>query len=202
MFTGIIEAAGRVVSFRRLPGGGGRLTIAAPFAAELAIGESVAVDGTCLTVIAPARRGNFEADLSPETLERTTMGRLTSGSGVNLERALAASGRLGGHIVQGHVDAVTRVTAIRNQKEFAEYRFAIPKGGSRYLVEKGPVALDGISLTVASLGRRDFGVAVIPKTLEETVLKDRIVGAEVNVEFDILGKYVERMLAGRVGRGS
>lgn len=192
MFTGLVEATGKVEVFRKLPGGGARMTIAAPFAAELGAGDSVAVDGVCLTALSP-RRGRFDADLSPETLLRTTLG-TAAGRTVNLERALRAGDRLGGHIVQGHVDGTTTVTAIRKQREFEEWSFALPKGLGRYLVEKGSIALDGISLTVASLGARTFSVALIPKTLEATALRERGRGGRVNVEVDLLAKYVERLV--------
>jgi riboflavin synthase len=195
MFTGLVEATGKVEAFRKLAGGGARLTVTTPFAAELAPGDSVAVDGVCLTAIAP-RRGRFDADLSPETLLRTTLG-TAAGRIVNLERALRAGDRLGGHIVQGHVDGTTSVTAIRKQRDFEEWTFAVPKGLGRYLVEKGSVALDGISLTVASLAARSFTVALIPKTLESTALRVRGRGGRVNVEVDLLAKYVERLLAAR-----
>ena len=196
MFTGLVEAKGKVEAFRKIAGGGARMTLAAPFAAELAPGESVAVDGCCLTAISP-RRGRFDADLSPETLARTTLGAAAPGRIVNLERALRAGDRLGGHVVQGHVDGTTTVTAIRKQREFEEWSFALPKELARYLVEKGSVALDGISLTVAKLGARSFTVALIPKTLEATALRERGRGGRVNVEVDLLAKYVERLLAGR-----
>lgn len=197
MFTGIIEAIGTVRARRGLPGGGARMSVEVPFARELAVGESVSVNGVCLTVAAPPKGKLFEADLSPETLDRTRLGRLSAGARVNLERALLASARLGGHVVQGHVDTVARVTAIRDQRSFHEVRVSIPAGFSRYLVEKGSVAVDGISLTVASLSRRDFGVAVIPATWEGTNLAERTSGDEVHLEFDVLAKYVERMLGGR-----
>ena len=199
MFTGLIEAVGTIEAERPLPGGGARLTVRAPMAAELIPGESIAVDGVCLTVADPPRGGLFVADLSPETLARTTLGTRRGRRKVNLERSLQAGARLGGHIVQGHVDDVTKVVSVKRQRSFREIRFAVPPAGAVYLVEKGSIAIDGISLTIASLGESVFGVAVIPKTLEETVLEERGPGAAVNLEYDVLAKYVERILVVRGG---
>jgi len=160
---------------------------------DLVPGESIAVDGVCLTAIdcAPSR---FEADVSPETLRRTKLGRLTPGHRVNLERALRLADRLGGHIVTGHVDGLGRVTAIRPQGDFVEIDVDVGAEVSRTLVEKGSVAMDGISLTIASCQGQRFTVALIPTTLAATTLSDRRVGDEVHIETDILGKYVEKLL--------
>lgn len=197
MFTGLIEAVGVVRRRTASSGGGARLAVEAPFARELEVGESVAVDGVCLTVASPPVRGTFEADLSPETLARTTLGRLVAGRRANLERALALGDRLGGHIVTGHVDFVTTIASIRPSGGFREIRFALPRPARRFVAEKGSIAISGISLTVAGVGPRDFGIAVIPKTLEKTTLPELVAGSEVNVELDLLAKYVESLLSAR-----
>jgi riboflavin synthase len=195
MFTGIIEAVGEVTAVDA-NADGRRLTIAAPFAAELSPGQSVSVSGTCLTVEA-ADAGAFEVFLATETIARTSLGALVAGDGVNLERAMPADGRFDGHLVQGHVDATTELLAVERVGEDWTYTFALPAGLERYVVEKGSIALDGVSLTVASLAEASFAVAVIPTTYRETTLGERAPGDRLNVEVDILAKYVERQLAGR-----
>jgi riboflavin synthase len=199
MFTGIIEGTGHVREMRRAAGGA-RLVIDAgsTFGGDaLRTGESVAVNGVCLTAVA-AERDAFAADLSPETLDRTTLGRLAPGTAVNLERPLSAGGRLGGHIVQGHVDGVGRIVALREDGEARRLEIIAPPGLARYIVDKGSIAVDGVSLTVAGVspsGRR-FGVALIPHTCGVTALGDLEPGVEVNLEVDVLAKYVERLTAG------
>ena len=196
MFTGIIQHVGRVTSLRRL-GETARLEALAPgLSAELRRGDSVAVNGACLTVT--GRDGKaFQADLSRETLERTNLGSLRSGDSVNLELPLLPTARLGGHFVQGHVDAVARVARIEKQQAFALFRFSLPPGMRAYVVEKGSIAVDGISLTVSGLGKDFFEVAIIPHTLEHTNLSRRRPGDPVNLECDILAKYVEAALSRR-----
>ena len=160
------------------------------------LGDSIAVNGVCLTV----RRlssGRFQAELSEETLKRSSLGNLKKQSLVNLERPLLAASRLGGHFVQGHVDAVGKVLAIRVDGEFAVWKFFLPDFIERYVVEKGSIAIDGISLTVASLTKGAIEVALIPHTLENTNLRMRQTGDEVNFECDVLAKYVESMLKQR-----
>ena len=193
MFTGIIQHVGRVKSLRRL-GDTARLEALAPgLSVELRPGDSVAVNGACLTVT--GRNGKaFQADLSRETLERTNLGNLSSGDSINLELPLLHTARLGGHFVQGHVDAVARVVRIERQKAFALFRFSLPRGMGTYVVEKGSIAVDGISLTVSGLGKDFFEVAIIPHTLEHTNLSRRRSGDPVNLECDILAKYVEAAL--------
>ena len=193
MFTGIIQDVGRVKSLRRL-GDSARLEALAPgLSAELRPGDSLAVNGACLTVT--GRDGKaFQADLSRETLERSNLGNLSSGDSINLELPLLATARLGGHFVQGHVDAVARVVRIEKQQAFALFRFSLPSGMRAYVVEKGSIAVDGISLTVSGLGKDFFEVAIIPHTLEHTNLSRRRRGDEVNLECDILAKYVEAAL--------
>jgi len=196
MFTGIIEGLGGIEKLTRVPGGL-RARILWPRAAgDLALGDSVAVDGVCLTVVARARNW-FEADVSPETLKRTTLGSLRAGARVNLERPLAASGRLGGHFVQGHVDGKGKMKSVRRAHDFSEMTFSYPAAWRGMLVEKGSVAVNGVSLTVAGLTKREFKVALIPHTLKLTNLGGLKPGAAVNLEVDILAKYVKALLEGR-----
>lgn len=196
MFTGIIQDVGRVKSLRRL-GDTARLEALAPgLSAELRPGDSVAVNGACLTVTGRDGKG-FQADLSRETLERSNLGNLSSGDSINLELPLLPTARLGGHFVQGHVDAVAQVVGIEKQQAFALFRFSLPAGMRAYVVEKGSITVDGISLTVSGLGKDFFEVAIIPHTLKHTNLSRRRPGDAVNLECDILAKYVEASLSQR-----
>jgi riboflavin synthase len=193
VFTGIIETVGRVERLTPLDGGA-RLSVATPRPlAKLSIGESIAVNGACMTVTRKAPR-RFTVEISPESLRRTTLGTLTRGSSVNLERALRASDRLGGHIVQGHVDAMGTLQSIRPDGEWVLYRFRTPASVRRYLVEKGSIAVDGVSLTIFACRGSAFTVALIPHTLEVTTLGMRTPGDRVNLEADILMKHVEALL--------
>ncbi len=194
MFTGIVAAVAAVEEL--VPRGeGALLSLRRPAGwDDVRIGESVCVSGVCLTVLPGEARGPLRFDLSPETLFRSTLGRLGRGSRVNLERAMRPSDRLGGHIVAGHVDATTPVLRATPSHDFRTLTFGLDASFSRFVVEKGSIALDGISLTVAGLSGSSFDVAVIPHTLVETTLGDRVPGDLVNVEADILGKYVERLL--------
>lgn len=195
MFTGLIEDVGRVRQLRQT-GSQVQLTVDCSFPAEeIRLGDSIAVNGSCLTVV-EFGHGWFSADLSPETLQRTALQQLAAGSPVNLERALRLSDRLGGHLVSGHVDAVGVVS--RREQDRNAVRFQIDLEGRwlRYLVEKGSVAIDGISLTVNHVDASGFSVAVIPHTLAKTTLEQCRPGSRVNIETDLLGKYVERLLAG------
>ena len=196
MFTGIVEATGRV-SRVESRGGGTRVTLetARPLRA-LALGESIAVNGACLTVIA-MRGKQFTVDVSPETLRRTTLGGLSAGTRVNLERALRVGDRLGGHIVQGHVDGVGTLDAITPDREWSLYRFHAPSALAPYLVEKGSIAVDGVSLTLFACRGTRFTVALIPHTLAVTTLGTRKPGDRVNVEADVLLKQIAAMLASR-----
>jgi riboflavin synthase len=201
MFTGIIQDVGRVKSLKRL-GDTARLEALAPgLSVELRPGDSVAVNGVCLTVTDQGGQG-FQADLSRETLERSNLGSLRAGDSINLELPLLPTARLGGHFVQGHVDAVSRVVTIDKQRAFALFRFSLPPGMRAYVVEKGSIAVDGISLTVSGLGKDFFEVAIIPHTLEHTNLARRSRGDRVNLECDILAKYVEAALSHRRPNGS
>ncbi len=191
MFTGIVEATGEVRAVAATEEGR-RLRLGAPFAADLSEGQSLNVSGACLTVEAHGDDW-FEVFLAQETVDRTTLGDLVEGDVANLERALAADGRFDGHIVQGHIDGTTEILAIERVGEDWTYTFALPDGLGRYVVEKGSIAIDGISLTVAGLDAESFSVAIIPTTLEETTLSEREVGNAVNIEVDVLAKYVERL---------
>ncbi len=198
MFTGLIETKGIITRTERASGGI-RLEVYAPdFGRDMAIGDSVAVDGVCLTIV-KFIRGAFLVDVSEESLTRSTLGRLQQGSHVNLERALRLSDRLGGHIVSGHVDAIGKLAMSQAAGNATIYRFTAPPEIIEYLVEKGSVAVDGISLTVARLHEDGFSAAVIPHTDEVTTLKDKPNGAEVNIEVDMFAKYVRRYVEGYMG---
>lgn len=193
MFTGLIEDLGTLRRFQK-SGDSGRITIATAFPMqEIVMGESIAVNGVCLTVVGFGG-GSFTADVSPESLARTNLGQLNTGSRVNLERALKLSDRLGGHIVSGHVDTQGVVTERRQDQNAVRFTIEVPQSQIRYLVEKGSVAIDGISLTVNAVAEQTFSVAVIPHSLAKTTLQWCEPGVRVNVETDILGKYVERLL--------
>lgn len=198
MFTGLIESQGIITRSERISGGV-RLEIYAPdFGRDMAIGDSVAVDGACLT-ITRFIRGAFLVDVSEETLDRTTLGGLRQGAHVNLERALRMSDRFGGHFVSGHVDGVGRLHMRQAAGNSTLYTFAAPQTVLPYLVPKGSVAIDGISLTVAELTSEGFVAAVIPHTEESTTLKDKPIGSEVNIEADMLAKYVARYVGRYLG---
>ncbi len=195
MFTGIVEAMGRVLSVETRPDGGQlRVRLPREFT-DLAPGQSLAVDGVCLTVV--ALEGDAALfDLAAETLRRTTLGRLRPGASVNLERPLAAGARLGGHFVQGHVDGVGTIAKVTPEGDGAWMEVDLPPGLARYVAEKGSLALDGVSLTVAAVEGQRCAVALIPHTLAVTTLGRKGPGDPVNVEVDILAKYLARLLAG------
>ena len=193
MFTGIVEAMGEVVAVETQPDGA-RLHLRVPREfSDLAPGQSLAVNGVCLTVVA-LEDGVALFDLAAETLRRTTLGRLRPGASVNLERPLSAAGRFGGHFVQGHVDGVGTVTRVTPEGDGVWMEVNLPPGLSRYVAEKGSVALDGVSLTVAAVQDSRCAVALIPHTLAVTTLGRRDPGDPVNVEVDILAKYLARLL--------
>lgn len=195
MFTGLIEAVGSVEQLQR-GGSGGRLRISASWPDNVtpSSGDSVAVDGACLTVVNPDANG-FSADLSPETLDKTLLGTLRTGSKVNLERALRLGDRFGGHIVQGHVDTVVRVLSVRPEGGFQRWRMTLPGEQAREVASKGSITLCGVSLTVAALGADWFEVALIPATLDTTTLGEKRQGANLHLETDVLAKYVAQRLA-------
>jgi riboflavin synthase len=193
MFTGIIEELGRVRSVERR-GEGVRIVIGAhTVTADSCDGDSISVNGVCLTAL-EVRRDSFAADGSRETLDRSTLGRLRPGSRVNLERAMTPSTRLGGHIVQGHVDARGTFVGTTDHGGSWTVRIAYPSEVARYMVFKGSIAVEGISLTIAGLTDDYFDIAVIPKTWEVTNLSQLSPGDEVNIEVDVIAKYVERIM--------
>lgn len=190
MFTGIITHLGTVDG---LDSKSGVLTLTLPPDLILEPGESLAVNGVCLTATGPFSQ-RFAADLSPETLRRTALGKLRPGQRVNLERACRVGQPLGGHFVQGHVDTVGALREVRDEASAKVFTFAVAPSWDRYLVEKGSVAVDGISLTTYDVEQGRFCVAVVPHTLAQTNLGARVPGDAVNVEFDVLGKYTEKLL--------
>ena len=193
MFTGLIEDVGKVYRWQ-IRRGSGILTLNTHFPLrEVPIGSSIAVNGACLTVVDKAR-GRFTVDVSPETLKRTNLRKIRSGDPVNLERPLRLSDRLGGHLVTGHVDGVGVVMEIKKKGEFTFFLFQVTAPLYLLLVPKGSVAVDGISLTVNECEKQRFSVTVIPFTLAHTNLRRRKVGDKVNIETDIVGKYVQRLL--------
>lgn len=199
MFTGLVEAVGVV---RSVTGGATyrRIAIESQTVTEgLTLGDSVAVDGACQTVV--TRRGaTFEVESLAETLRKTTLGSLKPGCRVNLERALRVGDRLGGHIVQGHVDGTGRVASVREEQTNVYFAVDLPPALHRYCLSEGSIALDGVSLTIARLTDHGVEINVIPETWRRTALRDRSVGASVNVEADVIARYVERLLGG--GRGA
>jgi riboflavin synthase len=198
VFTGLIEDVGTVESVER-GAEGARLRIATRLASELALGDSIAVDGCCLTAIAVAEE-SFETEAMNQTLEVTALAGIEPGARVNLELAMKASDRLGGHIVQGHVDGVAEVVDVREDGFARRLRVQLPGGLSRYVVDKGSITLSGVSLTVADLGDSWAEVSLIPETLERTNLGEKVPGTNLNVECDIVAKYVERLVAPFAGK--
>ena len=193
MFTGIVEELGAVVS-REPTATGAILTVNGPHVvSDAREGDSIAVNGVCLTVASLTTDG-FVADVMHETLRRTSIGELRAGDPVNLERAAMLGTRLGGHLVQGHVDGVGTVAEVSGG-ERVDLRFTVPAGLTRYLVEKGSVTVDGVSLTVVGVGDDWFTVSLIPTTLQVTTLGRRVVGDRVNLEVDVIAKYVERLVS-------
>jgi len=189
LFTGIVEEVGSVTQLK-----GYRMGVGATQVMEgLKLGDSMAINGACLTVVALGS-DEFSVDLSPETLRRTSLGDLAPGKAVNLERPLAVSDRLGGHIVQGHVDATGRLTSSKPEADCVILRIRCPKRMMRYIVEKGFITLDGISLTVVKKDTSSFTLSVIPYTLEHTNLREMVPGDRVNLESDIVAKYIESLL--------
>ena len=194
MFTGIIEGTGRIIG-KRTVGGGLAYDLEAGFTlAEPEEGESISVSGVCLTAYS-IRGRSFSVDVSPETVSRTKLGILGPGAIVNLERALRLSDRLGGHLVSGHVDCLATVTAKKEIGNYTIFSFSLPNEQGRYIIEKGSITIDGVSLTVNSCGLGTFTVSIIPHTLKVTTLGALKVGHKVNIEVDIIGKYVEKLLA-------
>ncbi len=199
MFTGLIEGIGRVKTVTRIRGDM-RMTIAPPFdLTECRVGDSICVDGVCVTVT-EIKDGAFGADVSGETIARSTVGHLRPGDEVNLERALRLSDRLGGHLVAGHVDAVGKILFCHQEQRYRLLRVAVEERLARYTIEKGSIAVDGISLTINRCARTSFEVSIIPQTATGTSLTRKKVGDLVNIEVDLIGKYVEKFVAGALGR--
>lgn len=192
MFTGIVQGLGLIERLDPLREGA-RMTIAAELAEQLEAGDSIAVSGVCVTAL-PGGSRSFQADLMPETLARTSLQEAGQGTAVNLELPLRPSDRIGGHIVQGHVDGVGTVTSVSDDGFARVIEVQAPERLLRYAVEKGSIALDGVSLTVAEVHTGSFRVSLIPETLKRTTLGQARVGARVNLEVDVLAKYVERLI--------
>jgi len=199
VFTGIIESIGAIRRIEQT-GGGRRLSVSAPYAVELAVDQSVAVNGVCLTVTA-LDAGAFDADVVEETLTKTNLGLLETGDRVNLERAMQLGDRLDGHLVQGHVDATGEIIGVEALEASHMIHVAFPGSLDRYLIPVGSITVDGVSLTVARLEGNTFSVAIIPHTWERTTLSERRLGDRVNLEFDVVGKYVVRALERGVAHG-
>lgn len=196
MFTGIVEEIGTVVALERGEGDA-RLTLRGAVVTDgTRLGDSIAVDGVCLTVT-DLDGETFGVDVMPETLSRSTLGGLAAGAAVNLERAVRADGRLDGHLVQGHVDGTGTLLSRTPGPRWDDLRFALPAGLARYVAEKGSIAVSGVSLTVTGVDDDSFGVSLIPTTLEVTTLGALAPGDPVNLEVDVVAKYVERLLGGR-----
>jgi riboflavin synthase len=197
MFTGIVEELGRVAAIQELPDNAIRITIEGPTVlSDANLGDSICVNGVCLTV-AEQNGDQFTADVMSETINRTTIGDLAAGSPVNLERPVTLSTRLGGHMVQGHVDAVATVSAREHSENWDVVTFTPPKELLKYVVEKGSITIDGTSLTVSAVTDSTFSVSLIPATLEKTTLGIRQIGDRVNLEVDVLAKYVEKLVGAR-----
>jgi riboflavin synthase len=198
MFTGIVEELGEVVLIEDL-GDAARLTVrGAQVTSDVSGGDSIAVNGVCLTVTSAAGE-EFTADVMRETLTRSSLGALAPGAPVNLERSVRLADRLGGHLVQGHVDGVGELVSRTSAEHWDVVRIALPRGLARYVVEKGSIAVDGISLTVSALASDWFEVSLIPETLKRTTLGHKQPGETVNLEVDVIAKYVEKLTAGITG---
>ena len=198
MFTGIVEEMGIVEAIEPLDQAS-RIRIRGPIVtSDVQPGDSISVNGVCLTVVDPAQ-GTFAADVMAETLSRSSLAAIEVGAAVNLERAARVDSRLGGHIVQGHVDGIGHVSGIQQQENWTLMTIELPDELSRYLVEKGSITVDGVSLTVVSVTPHEFVISLIPTTLAETTLGSKSTGDTVNLEVDVIAKYVEKMLEGRVG---
>ncbi|WP_151075578.1 riboflavin synthase [Flintibacter sp. KGMB00164] len=193
MFTGIVEELGSIRSVRRGQHSSVLSIAAKDILSDLKVGDSVAVNGVCLTATT-VDSGGFTADVMHETLNRSSLGNLTVGSHVNLERAMAANGRFGGHIVSGHIDGTGTITALRKDDNAVWYTISASQELLRYIVEKGSIAIDGISLTVAAVGESWFSISAIPHTVAVTTLGEKRPGDTVNLENDAIGKYVEKLL--------
>ncbi len=205
MFTGLVEGMGQVVSIVN-EGAGVRLTINPPAAMvsrddPVRLGDSIAINGCCLTVIDIMAGTGWSFQAGSETLAKTSLGSLVLGNNVNLERSMRADQRIGGHFVQGHIDGVGTVSRIETEGDWVFMSFQVPASLAELTVMKGSIAVDGVSLTLAGVGPNEFRIALIPHTLAVTTLGQRKPGDTVNIETDILGKYVQKLLAGSLARG-
>jgi len=196
MFTGIITALGKIESLHET-GGDIRMTVNTQTLdlSDVKLGDSVANNGVCLTVVEMAN-AKLSFDVSRESLERTSLGSLTTGSEINLEKALAVGDRLGGHFVSGHVDGLGKVLARQESARSVQFRFEVPAGLERYIAEKGSICIDGTSLTVNNVSDNWFEVNIIPHTMQETIMSGYKIGTEVNLEVDVIARYLERLLPG------
>lgn len=193
MFTGIVEEIGKVQNIRKNIKSSVIVIEGNKIFEDIHVGDSIAVNGVCLTVTT-FNHNIFEADIMNETLNRSSLGRLKNGSYVNLERAMSANGRFGGHIVSGHIDGTGKIVKIEKDDNAIWYTISVEEKLMKYIVEKGSVAIDGISLTVAKVCTKDFSVSIIPHTVKETILSHKSVGDIVNIENDVIGKYVEKFI--------
>lgn len=193
MFTGIVEEIGKIQSIKKGDKSSVITVQGDKIFGDIHIGDSIAVNGVCLTV-ATFSNNNFIADIMNETLSKSTLGSLKNGSDVNLERAMSANRRFGGHIVSGHIDGVGEITKIQKDDNAIWYTVKVEDNLMKYIVEKGSIAIDGISLTVARVDNIQFSVSIIPHTAQETILSHRQIGDNVNLENDIIGKYVEKLI--------
>ena len=193
MFTGIVEEVGKVQDIRKNIKSSVLAIEGNKIFEDIHVGDSISVNGVCLTVTT-FNNNIFEADVMNETLIRSSLGKLKNGSCVNLERAIPANGRFGGHIVSGHIDGIGKIVKIEKDDNAIWYTISVKENLMRYIVEKGSIAIDGISLTVAKVHQEDFSVSIIPHTVKETILSHRSVGDIVNIENDVIGKYVEKFI--------
>lgn len=199
MFSGIVEETGEIKNFIFRPGGMSVTIAAQKVLRDTAIGDSIAVNGVCLTVVR-CDSETFEVDMAPETLRKTSLGKLQKGQKVNLERALPAQGRIGGHVVQGHIDATGEVVDLQPDGEGMIATFSAPVALMKYIVSKGYIAIDGMSLTIVDTGPDRFTISLIPHTRAVTTAAEYAKGTQVNLEVDILGKYIEKLLASSIGQ--
>lgn len=193
MFTGIVEEIGKIQNVKKNIKSSVLTIQGNKIFEDIHIGDSISVNGVCLTVTS-FNNNTFTADVMNETISRSSLGKLNNGSYVNLERAMSANGRFGGHIVSGHIDGIGKVVNIKKDDNAIWYTVEVEDNLMKYIVEKGSIAIDGISLTVAKVSRNDFSVSIIPHTAQETILSHRLVGDIVNIETDVIGKYVEKLI--------
>ena len=193
MFTGIVEEVGKIQNVRKNIKSSVLTIEGNKIFEDIHVGDSISVNGVCLTVTM-FNNNIFEADVMNETLIRSSLGKLKNGSCVNLERAIPANGRFGGHIVSGHIDGIGKIVKIEKDDNAIWYTISVKENLMRYIVEKGSIAIDGISLTVAKVHQEDFSVSIIPHTVKETILSHKSVGDIVNIENDVIGKYVEKFI--------